>query len=327
MPAPDPSRILDTLCAYWQTNALKAAIDIGMFTALGRRARTTSQLAEDCGAGETRLRSLCDVLVALGFLHKRNGRYRSTVEAARFLDARSPETLAAVSRFFNAPQLTAAFSGLAATIRGDRSPGAASDPRMWREFAAATLALRHSVAQAIADALLSRRLVRGRILDVGAGASPAGIELLARTRATALVVQDRPAVVEVALRHAATAGVRDRVAALRGDAITVDWGGPFDLVLMVNVLDYFDASARARLVRKAHAALGSGGTLAVYAPLLNESRTSPPDAVAYSLLLLALRADGHPSTFRELKGLLRGARFAPVTRCRGLPLVLARKKT
>src|SRR4029077_17100543 len=109
MPAPDPSRILDTLCAYWQTSALKAAIDIGLFTALGQRARTTSQLAADCGAGETRLRRLCDVLVALGFLPQRNDRYRSTADAARFLDARSPETLAAVSRFFNAPQVTAAF--------------------------------------------------------------------------------------------------------------------------------------------------------------------------------------------------------------------------
>src|SRR5437016_2800967 len=78
MPAPDPSRILDTLTAYWQTDALKAGIDIGLFTALGRRARTPRQLASECGAGETGLRSLCDVLVALDFLHKREGRYRST---------------------------------------------------------------------------------------------------------------------------------------------------------------------------------------------------------------------------------------------------------
>ena len=323
--ASDPSRIFDTLTAYWRTAALSAAIDLDLFTALGRRARTASQLAADCGAEHSALRVLCDALVSQGFLRARNGRYRSAADAVRFLDARSPDSLVALPRFLNARPVTGAFANLAATVRrGPSSAGAASNTRVWTTFASATVALRRCGAIDIADELERRRISRGRILDVGAGASPLGIELLRRARDASLVAQDRASVARVAQRRAAEAGVGARVTTLPGDAATVDWGGPFDLVLMVNVLDYFDASARRRLARKARAALRPGGVLVISAPLLNGNRQSPPDAVAYNLLLLALQSSGRASTFLEMRQLLRDAGFATVTRWRDAPVVLAR---
>lgn len=323
---PDPSRILDTLCAYWQTDALTAAIDLGVFTALGRRALTAAELSRRCAADNVRLGRLCHALVSLGFLRPHRGRYQSTADAVRFLDARSPHVLVDAVRFFNRPPLTTAFAALANTVRrGSSTASAASRGRLWRDFAGTTVALRRLLAIAIADELESRRLIHGRILDVGAGASPLGIELLRREPTANLVVLDRPAVVKVARRHARAARVAGRMTVLAGDATTTAWGGPYDLIVMVNVLDYFAAAARARLVRTARAALTPGGVLAVYAPLLDARRTSPPAAVFYDLLLLALNAKGRASTYGELKHLLRGARFSRVTRCRSLPLVLARR--
>lgn len=328
MPASEPSRILDTLCAYWQTETLIAAIDLGVFTALGRQARTAADLARRCGADQARLRRLCDALVAMGFLRASRGRYRSTAEAARCLDARSPQSIIGVQRFFNAPPVTTAFDRLAESVRhgrpgtGTPSPGGGH----WRVFADATAPLRREVGLAIARELQSRRLIHGRILDVGAGASPLGIELLRRRRSATLVVQDRPVVVKVALRDAARAGVADRVTALAGDAEKMPWGGPYELVLMINVLDYLDTPGRTTLLLKARAALAPGGVLAVHAPLLDHRRTSPPDAVAYDLLLLALSASGGASTYEELRAQLRRMGLVSVTRCRGLPLVLARRR-
>jgi SAM-dependent methyltransferase len=324
MAAPDPAHIFDTLTAYWHTAALKAALDLDIFTTLGRRALTASQLAAASAADTGSLSALCDSLVSMGLLRKRNGRYHSAEDAARFLDATSPDSLATLPRFFNTPPVTTAFANLSKIVRrGSSTAGVASRRGVWTTFAAATLTLRRRVAIDIADELQRRRLIRGRILDVGAGASPLGITLLRRSRATSLVVQDRGSVVRVARRHAAEAGVSDRMTTLAGDTMTVAWGGPFDLVLMVNVLDYFDPAARARLARKAEAALRPGGTLVISAPLLNDDRASPPDAVAYSLMLLALESKGRPSTFGEMRQLLRDAGFTTVTRCRGLSVVFA----
>lgn len=326
MPASEPFRILDTLCAYWQTETLIAAIDLGVFTALGRQSRTAADLARRCDADEARLGRLCDALVSLGFLRVEGRRYRSTADAARFLDAGSPHSIVEARRFFNGGPVATGFGRLAERLRRHRgtAPRARGEP--WRLFADATAPLRRHLALAIARELQSRRLIHGRILDIGAGASPVGIELLRRRRSATLVVQDRPAVVKVALRDAAAAGVAERVTAIAGDAGKMAWGGPYDLVLMINVLDYHDASARSTFLRKARTALRPGGVLAVYAPLLDDRRTSPPDAVAYDLLLLALVTTGGASTYEELRAQLRRAGLVSVTRCRGLPLVLARPR-
>ena len=93
MPGPDASRIFDTLTAYWQTAALAAAIDLDLFTALGRRVRTARDIAAECGADPTALRTLCDSLVSMGFLRARRGRYRAAPDAARFLNAHSPDAM------------------------------------------------------------------------------------------------------------------------------------------------------------------------------------------------------------------------------------------
>jgi 2-polyprenyl-3-methyl-5-hydroxy-6-metoxy-1,4-benzoquinol methylase len=327
MPRADPARIVDTLIAYWRSDALKAAIDLDLFTALGGRRRTAAQLAAQCDAEGPGLRTLCDYLASLGLLRVRRGRYSSAPDARRFLDAASPDALVAIPRFFNADPLASAFSHLARTVRHGAPPIAASRrERMWRTFATAALPLRRWFAGPAADALLKMRLVRGRILDVGAGASPLGIELLRRTEDTSLVVQDRPSIVRVALRHARDSGVRDRVSALAGDARTVAWPGPFDLILMVNVLDYLDEDVAARILKKARAALAPAGTLAVCSPLLDESRTGPADAVAHALMLVALGAAGRAATVGETTRRLRRAGFSTVAAKRSASLVLGRRQ-
>ena len=163
MSSPDPSRIVDVLCAYWQTAALTAAIDLGVFTALGGRARTRLGTGQ-ARAGRTAasLERLCDSLVSLGLLRSGDGRYRAAADAARFLDARSPESLVAIRRFFNAPPVTTALAdlgrdGARRTEGRDRGRPAAS----WPAFAASTLALRRRAAKEIAAALV-RRVARRR---------------------------------------------------------------------------------------------------------------------------------------------------------------------
>ena len=325
MSAPDPSRILDTLRAYWQTEALKAAIDIGVVTALGRPARTAEEVAKECGADQARLRRLCDNLVSQGFLVKKAGRYRAAADAARYLNEASPDSLVDSSRFFNAPPVTTAFARLGDSIRNatGHHQAAARSESLWREFALRTFRLRQMRAAPLAAELRRHRLGRGRILDVGAGGSPLGIALLARARAATLTVQDRPSVVDVALQHAAAMGVAQRVSSLPGDARTVAFGGPFDLVLMINVLDYFTDADRGRLVARAAAALAPGGTLAVAAPLLHQNRAAPSDAVSHDLLLLVLAGEPTAFTMKELERLLRGAGLTRITKNAALSLVLA----
>jgi precorrin-6B methylase 2 len=321
MSLPDPSRIVDVLTAYWRSAALAAAIELGVFTVLGNRARSGAELARLCKADGAALVRLCDYLVVMGLLRSAHGRYRVT-PATRFLDSRLPGSLAPLPRFFMGAPVVAGFGELAALVRNGKTSRAR--PPRWPVFARATLPLRRAEAKAIAIELARRGLGGGRILDVGAGASPLGVELLRRSRAATLVAMDRTEVLQVAREHAAAASVEDRVRTIAGDVLTADWAGPFDLVVMMNVLDYFNGAAQLQLLRKARQTLRPGGSLVVGAPLLNPNRRSPPEAVAYDMLLLALGSTARPATWRERRQQLLQAGFTIVTRPAGLGIVLAR---
>ena len=144
MSSPDPSRIVDVLCAYWQTAAL-----IGRdrsWRVHGSRRPRAERLGTGraCRADRASLIRLCDFLVSLGLLRSANGRYRAAADAARFLDAQSPESLAAIRRFFSAPPVSTALAALSATVCGgpkvDRGVkphrGRRSRRRRWRCAAA-----------------------------------------------------------------------------------------------------------------------------------------------------------------------------------------------
>ena len=94
---PTPALLFDTLNAYQRTQALKAGIDLEVFTAIAEGKTTVKEIAERCGAAEKGARILCDYLTIYGFLTKDNGKYGLTLDSAVFLDKRSPAYMGTVS--------------------------------------------------------------------------------------------------------------------------------------------------------------------------------------------------------------------------------------
>ena len=285
---PTPDRIFDLITGYWQTDTLKAAVALDLFSALGRVSRTAGELAKMCNADRDGLRRLCDSLVGIGLLRKRGQRFRSAPDACHFLDHRSPHALADLPRWFNEPPLTTAFATLAASVRAGGTvlggEGFLTEGRdVWEAFARTVWPLRRLEARYVIDELVAMRVAGRDILDIGCGGSPLGIALLERDPDATLVAQDRSNVVRVALERAAELGVADRMTSLEGSALDVALGGPYDLVLLMNVLEHFDRTSRRLLARRLLKALRPGGAVVTYAPLLDPARTTPPIAVRYSL--------------------------------------------
>ncbi|MCV6037658.1 hypothetical protein OFP00_31755, partial [Escherichia coli] len=85
MPEPSPALFFETVNAYQRTAALKAAIELDLFTAIGEQHETVHELAHRCNASERGLRILCDYLTIIGFLAKEGERYALTTDSAIFL--------------------------------------------------------------------------------------------------------------------------------------------------------------------------------------------------------------------------------------------------
>jgi DNA-binding IclR family transcriptional regulator len=72
---PTPERFFGAINAYQQTEAMKAAIELGIFTAIGEGNITAATIAKSCKAAERGVRTLCDFLTIHGFLTKEGSQY------------------------------------------------------------------------------------------------------------------------------------------------------------------------------------------------------------------------------------------------------------
>src|SRR2546425_12836575 len=89
-PAPSPALVFDTINAYQKTAAIKAAIELDIFTALADSPATADVIARHAKASPRGIRILCDYLTILGFLTKSGDRYALTPDSALFLNRKSP---------------------------------------------------------------------------------------------------------------------------------------------------------------------------------------------------------------------------------------------
>ena len=72
---PTPERFFNTVNAFQQTEAMKAAIDLGIFTAIAEGNAVPAAIGARVKASERGVRILCDYLAIRGFLNKEDGRY------------------------------------------------------------------------------------------------------------------------------------------------------------------------------------------------------------------------------------------------------------
>jgi SAM-dependent methyltransferase len=309
---PSPELIFDTLNAYQRTAALRGAIELDLFTAIGEGAATAADLAGKLKVPQRGARILCDYLVVIGLLTKQGARYGLTPDSAVFLDRRSPACVASAMTFLNSPELTSYFRDIAAVVRKggavlNAEGTMAPDDPIWVEFARAMAPMMAMPAEFIADLVGAGS---GKVLDIAAGHGLFGIAIAKRNPNARIVALDWPAVVAVATENAHKAGVADRHTTIPGSAFDADYGSGYEVVLLTNFLHHFDPATCEKLLRRVHAALKPGGKAVTLEFVPNEDRVSPPAAAAFSLMMLGSTASGDAYTFSELDRMFRNAGFS-----------------
>src|SRR5579872_5383513 len=310
---PSPELIFETLNAYQRTAALRGAIELDLFTAIGEGAVTPAALAGKLKVTERGARILCDYLTVAGLLSKQGASYGLTPDSAMFLDRRSPACLMSAVTFLNSPMLTDNFRDIAAIVRkggavlSDEGTMAPEHP-VWVEFARAMVPMMAMPAGFIAELVGGSGPVK--VLDIAAGHGMFGIAIAKRNPAARIVALDWANVLEVAKENAQKAGVADRFETIAGSAFEADYGSGYDLVLLTNFLHHFDPPTCEKLLRKVHAALKPGGKAVTLEFVPNEDRVSPPAAAAFSLMMLGSTAAGDAYTFSEFDRMFRNAGFS-----------------
>jgi cyclopropane fatty-acyl-phospholipid synthase-like methyltransferase len=149
-----------------------------------------------------------------------------------------------------------------------------------------------------------------RVLDIAAGHGMYGIAIAKENAGAEITAVDWPNVLEVAKENAERAGILDRYNTIPGSAFEVDFGGPYDLVLITNFLHHFDAETCEKFLKKVHNALADNGRALTVEFVPNEDRISPPPSAMFSLVMLSGTPKGDAYTFRELERMLSNAGFS-----------------
>ncbi|HET7106021.1 MAG TPA: class I SAM-dependent methyltransferase [Candidatus Acidoferrum sp.] len=309
---PSPFRLFQAINAFHLTDAIRSAIELDIFTAIGSGRSTPAAIARQCSVAERGARILCDFLVVSGFLTKSGQEYSLAADTAMFLDRNSPAYIGTCTRFLLNDPLRKQFLSLPDAVRqGGATDHMAIDPEspVWVEFARSMAPMMIMASQELAKLVVRDRTRPMNVLDIAAGHGLFGIAVLRANANAKVTAVDWKNVLEVARENAEKFGVADRYTTLPGSIFDVEIGSGYDLVLIPNFLHHFDVATNEKLLRKLYAGLVPGGMVATLEFVPNEDRISPPMPATFALIMLAETPSGDAYTRTELESMLGNSGF------------------
>jgi predicted nicotinamide N-methyase len=311
-----PDHFVNELLGYQRTAALKAAIELDLFSALAAEDGDLRQTSVRTGASERGIRILCDYLTVQDFLEKENGRYRLTPSSQTFLTRSSPAYMGSIADFLASPEMIGLWlTDPASFVRKGGSEGLANmapDNPVWVKFARAMIPFVAPIAGMISAEVAAWPNRPKRVLDLAAGHGIFGISLAQAITSLEVTAIDWPAVLAVARENAAAAGVAQRYRTLGGSAFDVDWGEGYDIVLVTNFLHHFNRDTCIDLLSRARKALSTGGRVLAVEMVPNDDRVTPPFPALFAYVMLGSTPSGDAYTAREFEDMGRQAGFSRI---------------
>jgi precorrin-6B methylase 2 len=320
----DAGPILQTAFGFWSSKVLLTAVGLGLFTTLGNRELTASELGDALEMHPRGRRDFLDALVALGFLERTgNGldaRYRNTPSGAVYLDRDSPRYIGGIVEMLNA-RLFRFWHDLPEALRTGRPQNEvkhgqknmfeelyADLPRL-EQFLGAMAGLSRINFEALAERFDFSKY--GTLCDVGGATGLLSIEVARRHPHLRCVSFDLPPVEPVAKRSIAAAGLSDRIATAAGDFFA-DPLPRADVITMGMILHDWNLEKKKQLIRAAYEALPPGGAFVAVEALIDDERRQNAFGLLMSLNMLIEFGDAFDfsgADFREWCGEAGFTRF------------------
>ncbi|MDR7133313.1 hypothetical protein J2X06_000497 [Lysobacter niastensis] len=322
MTTPTPARIMQIGMGFWPAKVLLSAVELGVFTALGPKARTGRELQEALALHPRANPDFFDALLALGFL-ERDGdgeaaRYRNTPETALFLDRTSPQFLGGFLEMANA-RLYRFWGDLSEALRTGspqnevKHSGAPmfvelySKPERLEQFMDAMSGISTGNFQALADKFDFSRYQT--LCDVGGATGLLSILVASRHPHLQCISADLAAVTPIAQRRIAAAGLADRVEA-RSIDFFADPLPKADVITMGMILHDWNLEKKMHLIGAAYDALPPGGAFIVVENLIDDARRENAFGLMMSLNMLIEFGDAFDFTGADFDRWCRSVGFS-----------------
>ncbi len=301
---------------FMGSQALFAALELGLFTALAEAPGGLHDLAARLKAPSEPLNVLLSTCLALDLVTWDGKRYANSPLAQRFLvkTARGYvgdyylrqvsfliyDRLPLVRQLLRGqPVETLDYAHTLAT------------PHLTEEF------IRGQHAGSLGPATLLARAhdfsTASRLLDLGGGSGAFAIEAVKRFPALSAVVFDLPQVINVTEQIIQEAGLTGHITCASGDLRTDPWPEGADLILLSYIVSCYDPETLRALLAHTLAYLPSGGRVLLHDFALHSDRHGPHNAALFLFGQLTASAQTHAYTVDELAAALHNAGYLEVT--------------
>jgi SAM-dependent methyltransferase len=315
-------RLLEMMTAYKSTYLLRAAVELGVFDSLNDQPANPDVVAKSIGADPRATRILLNALAGTGLLLVDGDEFRLAEGTERLLVSTSPEYFGGNTHVAASDWEWDTMRHLGDIVRTGEPIADAEAPGFpfWVDFATNLTGVTKAGAGFVAEIL---QPTSPRILDVGCGHGLFGFTVAAKHPEARVSCLDWPDVLDVARQWAGRMGVLDRAEFIPGDAFTVDLDGPYDVIIVANLLLQFSHDRGVELLRRLVSVLKPGGRVVIVG---FTSGDAPPEqehhARMLALLMLASTAGGELYSSDDYCAMLTSAGLEDVRSHRrdGLPL-------
>lgn len=289
-------RLNEMAFSFKKSQAMVAALECGLFTALSKGASTPQEIGVHCGVDPETANRLLIICKAMDLVRELNGRNVNLDDVERFLVQEKPTYFGDYLRF-TVPTEYDEWQGFAANLSEASSAkppsklyeGDLDDPDRARAFTTAgynsSIALAHRLAKRFDFSRFSHWL------DFAGGSGCYAIAACERHAGPRVTVKDHPNVIPVTREFIAEHGLEQRITALPGDFLKVeDYPGDCDLISYITPLHWYLRDDVLKALRLAFDALPPGGGILIVGYMLNDDHSGPVDPAFYHLQ--AIR-DGH----------------------------------
>jgi hypothetical protein len=249
-PRATPELIMQLGTSYMATRHLIAAVEVGLFEALGDEALDLDALAARIAIPRRTARICADAMAALGLLERDGSLYRNSPAAAAFLSGRGPSDHRPALRY--ADRSYRYWAGLTDAIRSGQAAGfiARLDPEAQRALSASVESL--TTGSAIALAASYEFSQHRRLLDLGGGTGSFIVRILGRHAEIECGLFDLPAVVALAREKFEAQKADGRVRFYEGDLLRDELPAGYDVFLLANVVHLLSPEHTKNLLERVH---------------------------------------------------------------------------
>ncbi|MGZ6367361.1 MAG: methyltransferase [Ktedonobacteraceae bacterium] len=311
-----PIRSLSAIAyGFMGSQALFAALELGLFTTLSDEPCGLDELAKRLGTPAGPLSVLLSTCLALDLLTWDGQRYSNSLAAQHFLVSTARSY---VGDYYLRQLSTVLYDRMhlvRALLRGERDEALSyattlDSLQITEEF------IRGQHGGSLTPAYRLARTMDlshyTRFLDLGGGSGAFTIEAVKRYPGLSAVVFDLPQVVVVTEKIIQESGLEKRISCAGGDLLTDSWPCGADLILLSYIVSCYGPETLRALLKRCLAYLPSGGGLLIHDFALYADRSAPRNTALFLFGELTVSAQVRSYTVEELGTAMQDAGFADV---------------